>query len=456
MRPYIPLLALLVAATAAAAASPPPGLVTRRLANGLLVTIRSDQALSLVGTRVWYHVGAANEDPGTRGFAHLFEHLMFGGTATVPRDAYSRFHTAHGGYDNAYTSWDETVYVSTIAPAYLGRVLELEADRMVNLALSQTNLDNEKRIVVEELRVRQQNDPFSRVAVRALGAVLGGHPYGTTPAGTEQDIEAVGLDQARAFYARYYRPRNAHLVIVGPVDPAATMAVVEATFGRIPAGGQTPPDPPPLLGSPLPSDVVELREDLPPVEVAVEAWPLPPPADSDEHWALVVLRQLLAGGAVDPVEEDLVHCRHKAVFATTRWFTMRRGGAMIVVAAHLPYRRRSTAFRLFDESVDRLASLDWLTDESLAAAKRTLVRRRMNDAFYPSELAERLGRAQWWLGDASLALAAPSRIDAVSREQVAAAFRRYVVEREPARLYIRPEHVPVWVTLFGWLYPVVR
>ncbi len=447
---------LLQAAAAAAAAPSPADLLTRRLDNGLEVTILSDDSLSLVGTRVWYHVGAANEAPGARGFAHLFEHLMFGDTRTVPRETYARLHSEHGGYDNAYTSWDETVYISTLAPAYLDRVLELEADRMVNLVLSQENLDNEKRIVAEELRLRQQNDPFSRVAVRALEAVLGGHPYAITPAGTAEDIAAADLARARRFYARYYRPRNAHLIIVGPVDPATTMAEVRATFGRIPAGGETPVEPPPLLGSPLPRSVVELEEDLPPVEVAIAAWPLPAPADSSEHWALVVLQQLLGGGAVDPMDEALVRRRHKAVFATTQWFTMRRGGALVAAAAYLPYRRQATAFRYFDETVDALASLDWLTDDALAAAKRTVVRRRMTDAFDASAMAEHLGRAQWWLGDAAVALEVPARIDAVTRAQVAEVFRRYVADAEPARLYIRPEHVPLWVTLFGWLYPVVR
>jgi predicted Zn-dependent peptidase len=450
------LVVLLVGAAAPLAAQEPPGVVSERLDNGLLVTILRDPALPVVATNIWYHVGSANEAPGTRGFSHLFEHLMFGDTTTVSREEYARHHTAHGGYENAYTAFDETVYISTIAPEHHDRVLWLEADRMVHLVLSPENLANEQRIVTEELRYRLQNDPFSRVLVAALAGVMGDHPYAWTPAGTEEDIAAAELERARAFYARFYRPDNAHLVIAGPVEIEEKLETVRSLFGPIPGGGETPPPPPALVEHDFPAEVVELEEDLPPVETALLVYALPPPADAPEHWALLVLQQMLGGGAVDPLDEELVQRRNKAVYAGTEWYAMRRGGALLFTAAYLPYRRQKTAFRLLDETVDTLAGLEWLTDESLAAAQRTLVRRRTNDVYYASELANRLGEARWWLGDAALALEAPERIRAVTREQVAEVFRRYVADADPARLYIRPERVPLWVRLFGWLYPLAN
>jgi len=164
---------------------PPSGYISEVLPNGLRVSILPDPANPVVATQVWYHVGSANEEPRTRGFAHLFEHLMFGGTARWSKEDLWRVHNDNGGDENAYTSWDETVYVSEIPAGPHGQVLEMEADRMVNLRLTQENLDNEKRIVTEELRVSLENDPQTRMLSTALKKALGEHPYALTPVGTK-------------------------------------------------------------------------------------------------------------------------------------------------------------------------------------------------------------------------------------------------------------------------------
>jgi zinc protease len=431
----------------------PPGFVSAVLDNGLRVSILAEPQNPVVATRVWYHVGAANEEPESRGFAHLFEHLMFGRTLHHGKDAYAEHHHRHGGEENAYTSWDETVYESTIVPEHHAQVLAFEADRMVNLILDEENLENEKKIVSEELRLTMENDPFSRAGVAALKAVLGDHPYARTPGGTREDVAAATLDQCREFYARYYRPRNAHLVIVGPVDAEQTLATVRALFGGLPAEGVTPPDVPALVGWSLPEEVA-LAEDIPPVEVAVLGYTFPPPA-SDDHWAVRVLQQLLGGGEIDPFERSLVALRRKAVYASTDWLATRRGSALLFNAAFLPYRSKAKAFRLMDETRDELGKLEWLTDEALAAAKRTLVRRALAAAYYADVRADTIGQAEWWLGDGRMAFDAAERLGEVTREDVARVFRSHVVEARPVRVYLRPEHVPLYVRLFGWLYPLV-
>ncbi|MBP7146883.1 MAG: insulinase family protein [Acidobacteria bacterium] len=447
------LLAGFVLAAEPAATDVPAGYISEVLPNGLQVSILPEPSNPVVATQVWYHVGAAHEEPRTRGFAHLFEHLMFGGTAQHPARDYPEHHRRFGGYENAYTSWDETVYISAIPPDGHAAVLALEADRMVNLRLDQQNLDNEQRIVTEELRVSTENDPFTRVGVAALKAVLGEHPYAITPAGTKEDIAAATLAHAREFYARYYRPQNAHVVIVGPVDGAATLERVRADFGALEPAGETPAEIPALVDWQL-AERVELSEDLPPVEIAILGYALPP-ADSPERPALELMTQLLAGGQVDPFEEELVRRRNKAVEAATTFIDLRRGGALVFYSAALPYRREASAFRFMDETREVLARLEWLTEESLAAAKRKLVRRELNQAYFADERAGAIGRARWWQGDERLAFSRAAAIEAVSREDVAAAFRRYVVEREPARVYLKPLRVPLLVRLFGWVYPLV-
>jgi predicted Zn-dependent peptidase len=432
----------------------PPGYVSQVLDNGLRVSILSVPPNTVVATQLWYHVGSANEEASSRGFAHLFEHLMFGKTANHEKDEYANHHHRYGGYENAYTSFDETVYVSTIAEQHHSAVLGFEADRMVNLVLDEENLENEKKIVSEELRVRMENDPYSRIGVAALKAVFGEHPYAYMPGGTREDVAAATLDQCLEFYESYYRPRNAHLVIVGPVDAEEKLAEVRELFGDLPAEGVTPPDVPALVDWEFPEEVT-LKEDLPPAELAILGYSLPP-ADGEDYWAITLMQQLLGGGAVDQFEESLVTRRRKAVHASTEWMATRRGEALMFNAAFLPYRTRAKAFRLMEQALDELAALEWLTEESLASAKRTLLRREMNRVYYADSRADAIGRARWWQGDERVAFDAARRIEAVTRDEVERVFREYVMEARPVRVYLRPEKIPLYVRLFGWMYPLVR
>jgi zinc protease len=433
-------------------AAAPPGFIDEVLPNGMEVSILPDSSHPVVATRVWYHVGAANEEPGTRGFAHLFEHLMFGGTATRSPRAYWDLHHVWGGVENAYTDWDETVYQSDIPPGGNPQVLEMEADRMVHLRLDQANLDNEKRIVTEELRRSTENDPTARVQLAALKGVLGEHPYAVSPVGTKEDIAAATLEGAREFYARYYKPRNSHLVVVGPVDGDSVLGEVRRVFGVLPAEGETPPDVPPLLGWPCPPEV-DLKEDLPPAKIAFLAYFLPPPRAGDAD-AVTVLCEMLEGGYANPWREDLVVRRRKALFAETIRLGVRRGEAFVFVSGVLPNRSKADQFRAMEETMENLGRKDWLTDESLAAMKRRLMRRYENQGYFAAERAEAIGMERWWAGDVGRAFDRAERIGAVTRAQVAAAFDRYIGTVTPVRVYIQPEHIPLLVRMFGWLLPL--
>jgi zinc protease len=324
---------------------------------------------------------------------------------------------------------------------------------MANLVITEAALENEKKIVAEELRMRGENSPLTRVLVAAQQAELGKHPYAYDPAGTKEDVAAATVEAARRFYESYYRPTNAHLVIVGDVDAADTIARVETAFAPIAGGGETPPEVPALTDWTYPQ-LVELKEDLPPVEVAVIGFPLPP-ADSPDRGAVDLLTHLLSDSAVSPFRENLVVRRRKAIEARCEVIALRRGGALLFASVHLPYRRESTAFRLMDETREELSRLDWLTDERVRGAKRAMKLRDLESHYFASSVAETIGRARWWEGDARRGLDRIARIEAVTREDVAAAYRRYVGSPRPLRLYVRPQHVPLYVRLFGWLYPLV-
>jgi zinc protease len=329
----------------------------------------------------------------------------------------------------------------------------MEADRMVNLKLTQENLDNEKKIVTEELRLRTENSPEARVLIAAQKALLGSHPYAFDPSGSKEDVAAATVESCRAFYGAHYHPNHAHLVVVGPVDAAAVLAEARRVFDPVPAGGTEPREIPPLLTWTYPEET-DLQEDLPPVEAALMGFPLPPP-DSEDADALDVLGQMLSGGSVDLFHEEHVRLRHRAIEAGTQVFDFRRGGGIVFYAVSLPYRRKATAFRDMLRTRETLSGLAWLTDESLLSAKRTILRRELRQAYDAEARADAIGRARWWLGDERRAFDRVDRIRKVTREQVAAAYRTYVGSARPIRIYLRPEHVPLMVRLFGWLYPLV-
>jgi zinc protease len=427
-------------------------LVQETLPNGMEVTILADPTMPVVATQVWYHVGSANEAEGSRGLAHLFEHLMFGATATRQRGDYDKFVTSVGGEDNAYTSPDETIYVSEVPPQAAEEILRREADRMRSVVLTQENLDNEKRIVTEELRRGTENDPIGRLLVQAQRALLGTHPYAHDPSGSKADIAAATVASCRAFYDAYYHPNNAHLVVVGPVDPDREMATAREAFGTLAPGGSTPNDVPPLYGWRFPPEF-ELKEDIPPVEVALVGVPLPPAGASDAE-AVELLLEVLAGGSVDPLREIVVSRRKKAIEAGIETIALRRGGGVVFYSASLPYRRMSTAMRVLDEAVAELDRMGWLTERTLASGKRRLLEDDARTLVFAAERAREIGQSRWWLGDARLALDRASRVNAVTLDEVAAAWRKYVREAKKIRVYVKPEHVPAYIRLFGWLYPL--
>jgi zinc protease len=420
------------------------------LENGLEVSILSDPGLELVATQVWYHVGSSHEDDGSRGLAHLFEHLMFGPTERYEKDAVFRFHTKHGGSNNAYTSFDETVYISEVAPPHHLEVLSMEAARMGGLQLTREELENEQRIVSEELRVSTENDPFARVMVTALETLLGEHPYALTPVGTKEDIAAATLESCSGFYDRYYRTGNAHVVVAGPVEPGSTLEAVRERFGPLTAREVDRPEVPPLLGWSFPPETV-LSEDLPPVETAIAFYPVPG-ADHPDAAALAVLRRMLQGQA-NPFREDLVRKREKAIEAGLEVFLNRSGGAIGFHSAQLPYRRKATAFRQMGRSM--AAAREGLTAERLQAARRGLLLSEHFSRYYASSGASALGTARWHRGEATDAFEVTERLRAVTLDDVQRVWRVYIEEVEPVRLYLKPEKVPILIRLFGWLYPLV-
>ncbi len=221
------------------------------LANGLQVVVIPDHRAPVVTHMIWYKVGSADEPKGVSGIAHFLEHLMFKSTDKIPLGEFSKIVARLGGNDNAFTGQDVTSYFQRISKERLGTVMEMEADRMVNLRLTEKEVATERDVILEERRSRIENNPAAIMDEQMNAALYYSHPYGIPVIGWEHEMAKLSREDALNFYKHFYAPNNAVLVVAGDVTVDEVRALAEKTYGQIPANPAVdkarnrPQDPPP-------------------------------------------------------------------------------------------------------------------------------------------------------------------------------------------------------------------
>lgn len=203
------------------------------LANGLEVVVIPDHRVPVATHMIWYKVGSADETPGKSGLAHFLEHLMFKGTAKNPLDRFSQIVATIGGQENAFTSSDYTGYFQRVPKNELKHMMELEADRMTGLALTDDVVRPELDVVLEEQNMRVANNPAARLGEQMEAALYLNHPYGRPVIGWRQEIEQLTREDALAFYRRFYTPNNAVVVVTGDVTVDEVRTFAEQTYGQV-------------------------------------------------------------------------------------------------------------------------------------------------------------------------------------------------------------------------------
>ena len=294
-------------APATAAVRPPQlRVLSQTASNGLRIVMLEDRTAPVVNLQVWYHVGSKDERPGRTGFAHLFEHLMFKGSAHVPPEQHSRIIEAVGGFDNAYTFFDMTVYWQTFPSNYLERVIWLEADRLGSLNVDEANFKSEREVVKEERRSRYENVPYGLVAEDIYAAAFTVHPYKHTPIGSMDDLNKATLEDVRDFFHTFYRPDNATMVVVGDFTPAEAVRWVEKYFAGIPR----PAPPIPRVSIQEPPQQAERRltktYSNTPLPAVIEAYQLPALFTPDSY-PLDLLSNILSRGQSSRLYRKLVY-----------------------------------------------------------------------------------------------------------------------------------------------------
>ena len=307
------LTAPLTAQTLPADARPPELKFTaHKLANGLEVILLEEHAVPVVNLQMWYHVGGKDELPEHTGFAHLFEHLMFKGSAHVGPDEHSRIIEAAGGFDNAETNDDTTDFFETFPSNYLERVLWLEADRMGSLNVDETNFKSERQVVEEERRVRVDNQPYGSIEEDLRAAAFTVHGYHHTPIGSIADLEKATLQDVRDFFNTYYKPNNATLVIVGDFNSEQALAWTHKYFDGIPASAKPIPrneTPEPLQTAERTLEKSYSNTPLPAVVIGYKM----PARYAPDSYALDLASNILAGGESSRLYQSLIYKQQIAV-----------------------------------------------------------------------------------------------------------------------------------------------
>lgn len=300
-----------------------------RLANGLSVIVKEDRRAPTAVHMVWYRVGSMDETNGVTGVAHALEHMMFKGTPTVGPGEFNRLVAAAGGRDNAFTSRDYTAYFQQVPKEKLEEMMALEADRMRHLTLSADEFAQEIKVVMEERRLRTEDQPRARLFEAMNAAAFQTHPYRRPIIGWMSDLEHMSAQDARDWYERWYVPNNAYVVVVGDVDHKAVFAAAEKHYGTLaarPLPVRKPQDEPAQAG--VRRLTVKAPAELPMLIMGYRAPVLRDVERDVDPYALEMLGAVLSGHGAARFSKHLVREQRLAVSAGADYDAMARGPGM--------------------------------------------------------------------------------------------------------------------------------
>ena len=397
--------------------------VEHKLANGLKVLILQESRAPIISLQVWYKVGSRNESLGKTGISHLGEHMMFKGTAKFAPKVFSRDVQKVGGTDNAFTSRNYTAFFETGPKDQLRHWLEMEADRMRGVNVDEKSFETEKKVVIEERRMRTEDDPGSFMQEVAMAATFEAHPYQWPVIGWLHDIESISLDDYRAYYHRYYLPNNCTLVVVGDIDPKEALTQIEATFGTLPAG----PEPPKVTAQEPkhhgPCRVEVSREAQFPVILMnyhVPNW------ESPDAYPLELLSRILSQGRSSRLYHNLVYKQKLALEAGADYsFDTTDPFVFSLYGQPMPGKTAAQVEAALDTEIKRLQT-DLVGDQELQKVKNQVAASfymAMDSIFYRGMLLGRTETVARW----TLLKEFIPKIQQVTSAQIREVAKKYLV-----------------------------
>jgi zinc protease len=344
------------------------------LGNGLRVIVQEDHRTPVMVSQVWYRAGSMDEFNGTTGVAHVLEHMMFKGTKTVPPGEFSKKIAAAGGRENAFTSRDYTAYFQQMQKDRLELSMQLESDRMANLVLSDELFAKEIQVVMEERRLRTDDQPQSVVYERLMATAYQAHPYRRPIIGWMDDLQHMSGQDARDWYERWYAPNNATLVVAGDVNADEVIALAKRYFGVLPSRAlpeRKPQDEPAQVGTKR--IVVKAPAQVP---YLLMAWHAPTLKDWEKDttpYALQILAGVLSGNDSARLQKSLVKTTQIAVNASAGYDAVSRGPGMFMIdATPAPGKTVAAVEQAIRAELERVKR-DGISDAELARAKAQVI-----------------------------------------------------------------------------------
>ena len=428
-------------ASAESAAPPleprPLRIQSHTLANGLRLFVIEDHTTPILNLQVWYHVGSKDERPGRTGFAHLFEHLMFKGSAHVQPEEHARIIEASGGTDNAYTNDDVTVFWETVPSNFLERVLWLEADRMATLTVDEAGFHSERNVVKEERRLRVEDPPYGRVFEDLYAAAFSVHPYHHTTIGSMDDLNRATLADVQEFYRAFYRPDNATIVIVGDAAPEACWAAAQKYFGGIPKPDQ--PVPRQKLVEPPQTEEKQLTKSYganSPLPAVLEGFKIPA-AFTPDSYPLNLASNILSAGESSRLYRRLVYETQIAA-QTAGIGNFTEDPNLFLAFAVMNQGKTAEEGRAAIEAVLAEIKNDPVSPGDLAKAKNQMIAGFIFGRVGDQQTADSLGLAAVIGNDPELVNRDPGLFLRVTAADVQAAARKYLIAARCTLMIVSP------------------
>ena len=410
------------------------------LGNGLQVIVLPNHRVPAVTQMVWYKTGAADDPRGKSGIAHFLEHLMFKGTRANPGAAFSALIAQNGGRDNAFTTEDYTVFHETVAKDRLDLAMRLEADRMTGLVLDDAAVLPERDVILEERRMRIDNDPSALLREQLIAGLYLNASYHNPTIGWEHEMRGLGTADALAFYRDWYAPNNAILIVAGDVETAEVRVLAQRHFGPLAARSV-----PPRLRLEEPPHYAAIRLEMKSPRAAQPSWRrfyLAPSyrAGATQHvYALQILAEILAGSADSRLHKALVLDKKLALSVGAGYSPSALGLAEFGV-----YATPKPGVAIADIEAAVEAELHRLLEHGVEAEEVAQAARRMQaSAIYSQDSlsgpANIVGTALAIGRSLDEVAAWPDKLGAVTPAEVAAAARAVLVERNSATGILLPE-----------------
>ncbi len=356
------------------------------LGNGLTVLLHEDHSIPMISYHTWYRVGSRDERPGVTGAAHMLEHMMFKGAKKYTGAQFDAILHSNGITNNAFTSYDYTGFYESLPSSKLELIMDLEVDRMENLALKAEDLTSELQVVGEERRWRVDNSPPSFLRELMMGTLFEKHPYRWPVIGYMKDIKAYTVEKLRPFYETFYVPNNAVLVIAGDIDLNKTKQLVKKYYGGL-KSKELPKRQYPVESELMHEGRIETTGEVQSTTIIVSYKGVA--AGTSDGYALDLLANILASGTSSRLYKKLVYQNQKATSVSSYNLTLANPGYFSVSASMLPGEKSITGEKVLDSEIKDLQKT-LVSERELSKAKNHIMKELVDNLQTIHEKAEML------------------------------------------------------------------